>query len=638
METAMSFQALKDKNPTSTLKRFMREVAPMQFVREIYVNAVEAGATTMRVYFDPQYERLGTKKLCFADDGKGMTAREMYEYLAQYNSSSKTTEGSYHDNFGIGVKATTLLANPYGVVFLSWSSENPEGAMIWFTYDEAGDRVGLRPIEYIEIDEDNEEYTDTLCTHMSDGTRANVVALDDLRLAYPDGFEGIKWWECKEIAKIKEHGTIVMLLGQSSSDHSVGADWSERQLNHYFSSRFLMASIKIRSQNKIGSSGAPKGLIESLNRHIEHIDSVKADRGFVVDVFYIKPQDRSSSNGLWNQVQQRTLNGYCALAYKDELYNAQYGKREARSWGISHDDVISRVLLIVHPPHRRKQKDGVLRGCYPNERRDRLLWDDESTISDNRELDLTELKHYFTQNQPERLRKMLDEAYATNKQREQVDTSELQERYRELFKSKRARSGDVVKPADDGDLPLADHSPAESGGPSGKINPDWLPPELFPPKPAPPTSRPSPRQGKLGKGKTEHEVKVYWRTKPEYFDRAGTQMPFLVSYTRERTVIEANCNFSVFVEAIDHLRSMYESASQAELKAQVTDQVERYYETDLIMYALHYHAQQRKHPLYKGYGNEDLERALALRLLGSAWAIFPKIERSLSQLGYKKEK
>ena len=160
----MSFQTLQDKNPTSTLKRFMREVAPMQFVREIYMNCLEAKATTMRVYFEPQYEALGVKKLCFADDGTGMSAREMYEYLAKYNSSSKTTEGSYHDNFGIGVKATTLLSNPYGVVFLSWSKDNPEGAMIWFTYDEKLDRVGLRPIEYIDEDEDGEEYTDTLCT------------------------------------------------------------------------------------------------------------------------------------------------------------------------------------------------------------------------------------------------------------------------------------------------------------------------------------------------------------------------------------------------------------------------------------------------------------------------------------------
>lgn len=633
----MSFQALKDKNPTSTLKRFMREVAPMQFVREIYMNSLEADATTLHVYFDPQYEELDVKKLCFADDGKGMTAAEMYEYLAKYNSSSKTTEGSYHDNFGIGVKATTLLNNPYGVVFLSWSKDNPEGSMIWFTYDEALDRVGLKPFEYIEVDEDGEEYADTLCTQMSDGTRANVVALDDLRLVYPDGFEGIKWWQCKKAAKIKQHGTIVMLLGQSSSAHSVGADWSTRQLNHYFSGRFLATSIKVRQHNNDGHA-SPKGLIESLQRHIEHIDSVRAGRGFVVDVFYIKQLDRSRRNVLIDRISLKVLNGYCALAYKGELYNAKYGKREARSWGISHDDVISQVLLIVHPPQRRKQKDGIVRGCYPNERRDRLLWDDESIVSDNRELDLTEVKHFFTQNQPERLRKMLDDAYAANKQREQVDTSELQERYRKLFKAKRARSGDVVKPADDGELSLADRSPADSGGPGGKINPDWLPPELFPPKPEPPTERPSPRRGKLSKGKTDHKVTVYWRTDSKYFDRSGAEMPFFVSYTRERTVIEVNCSFSVFVEAIDYLRSQYESASQAELKAQVTEQLERYYETDLIMYALHYHAQQRKHPLYKGYGNEDLERALALRLLGSAWAIFPKIERSLSSLGYKKGK
>ncbi len=636
----MSFQTLQDKNPTSTLKRFMREVAPMQFVREIYMNCLEAEATTMRVYFEPQYEARGIKKLCFADDGIGMSAREMYEYLAKYNSSSKTTEGSYHDNFGIGVKATTLLSNPYGVVFLSWSEDNPDGAMIWFTYDEQLDRVGLRPIEYIEIDEDGEEYTDTLCTQMSDGTRANVVALDDLRLAHPDGFEGIKWWECKEKAKIKKHGTIVMLLGQSASANSVGADWSQRQLSHYMSSRFLKLPVEVRARTRASNIVAsnPLGLIAGLGESLEHFDQVRHRQGFIIDVLYLKPQDRSQSLPLGGFLTQKVLSGYSALAYKGELYNTQYGKREARSWGISHDDVISRVLLIVHPPQRRKQKDGIVRGCYPNERRDRLLWDDESIVSDNREIDLAELKHYFTQNQPERLRQMLDEAYATNKQREQVDTSELQERYRDLFKARRARTGNVVKPVDDGDLPLADRSPADSGGPGGKINPDWLPPELFPPKPEPPTEKPSPRRGKLGTGKTDHDVKVYWITETGRFDRAGTQMPFLVSYTRERTSIEANCSFSVFVEARDHLIRMYESASKSELKAQVEDQIERYYETDLIMYALHYHAQQRKHPLYKGYGNEDLERALALRLLGSAWAIFPRIEQSLSQLGYKKGK
>jgi hypothetical protein len=633
----MSFQTLQDKNPTSTLKRFMREVARMQFVREIYQNCLEAEATTMRVYFEPQYEALGVKKLCFADDGKGMSAREMYEYLAKYNSSSKTTEGSYHDNFGIGVKATTLLSNPYGVVFLSWSKDNPEGAMIWFTYDEQLDRVGLRPIEYIDEDEDGEEYTDTLCTQMSDGTRANVVALGDLRLAHPDGFEGVKWWECKEKAKIKKHGTIVMLLGQSASADSIGADWSKRQLSHYMSSRFLNLPVRVRILSDQLGTRYPLGLLDGLGRDKQHTDSVSCINGYSIEVIYIKRQNRAGSVRLGDIVTQRILSGYSALAYKDELYNAQYGKREARSWGISHDDVISRVLLIVHPPKRGKQSDKVVRGCYPNERRDRLLWDDESIVSDNREIDLTELKHYFTQNQPERLRKMLDEAYAANKQREQVDTSELQARYRDLFKARRARTGDVVKPADDGDLPLADRSPADSGGPGGKINSDWLPPEeLFPPKPEPPTERPSPRRGKLNTGKTDHEVKVYWRNDPQHFDRAGTQMPFLVSYTRERTVIEASCSFSVFVEARDHLIKLYESASVAELEAQVKDQIERYYETDLIMYALHYHAQQRKHPLYKGYGNEDLERALALRLLGSAWAIFPRIEQSLSQLGYKR--
>lgn len=623
----MSFQALKDKNPTSTLKRFMREVAPMQFVREIYVNAVEAGATKMRIYYEDQHLDRGVRKLCFADNGNGMTAREMYEYLAQYNSSSKTTEGSYHDNFGIGVKATTLLANPYGVVFLSWSAQNPEGAMIWFTYDEAGDRVGLKPIEY--IDEDGE--LDTICTRMPDGSQANVVSLDDLRLEYPGGYEGIKWWECKEAAKIDKQGTIVMLLGADRDADSVGADWAEKSIPHYISSRFIKIDAQISISGKIGNNSSrasaqrAKGLLDVLSRYIKHADTIE-HRGFVIDVLYVdvpyNKADPSTARGL----SAKALSGYSALEYKGELYHVTYGKREARSWGISHDDVIKKVLLIVRPPHRGMQSDGVIRGCYPNERRDRLLWDDESIVTDNREIDLSEIKRYFATHHPERLTQMLEEAYASNEQ-ERVDTTELRSKYMPVFKSKRSTKGAGIVASIDGDLPM-------SNAPGLRINPDWVP--LFPPEPKPEPARPR-RKGKAGQGKTEREVIIEWIDDEAEFVRDGVTLPFIVTLTN-RTEIKAFKSFSMFVQLRDHLMSMYESSSEVQLKAEVQHQIERHYTTDLDLFEVHRVA-QGKLPLVKAYdNNEAIDQVLAFRVLGSAWLMQPKIEQALAQAGYKKRK
>jgi hypothetical protein len=623
----MTFQALKDKNPTSTLKRFMREVAPMQFVREIYVNAVEAGATTMRVYFDPQYEMLGINKICFADDGKGMTAREMYEYLAQYNSSSKTTEGSYHDNFGIGVKATTLLANPYGVVFLSWSTENPEGAMIWFTYDEAGDRVGLRPIEYI----DEEGELDTICTRMPDGSQANVVSLDDLRLEYPDGYEGVKWWECKEAAKIDKHGTIVMLLGADRDADSVGASWYRNSIPHYISSRFIKIDAQISISEKIGNESSTasayraKGLLDVLYRYVKHTDTIE-HQGFMIDVLYVDVPYNKADPKTTSALSAKALSGYSALEYKGELYHVTYGKREARSWGISHDDVIKKVLLIVRPPHRGVQSDGVIRGCYPNERRDRLLWDDESIVTDNREIDLSEIKRYFATHHPERLTQMLEEAYASNEQ-ERVDTTELRSKYMPVFKSKRSTKGAGIVASIDGDLSM-------SNAPGLRINPDWVP--LFPPEPKPEPARPR-RKGKAGQGKTEREVIIEWIDDEAEFVRDGVTLPFIVTLT-DKTAIKAFKSFSMFVQLRDHLMSMYESSSEVQLKAEVQHQIERHYTTDLDLFEVHRVA-QGKLPLVKAYdNNEAIDQVLAFRVLGSAWLMQPKIEQALAQAGYKKRK
>jgi len=618
-------QPLKNKNPTASLKRFMAEIGPMQFVREIYMNSKEANATTMKVYFDHQFLKGGgPKKLCFADDGDGMTAAQMYEYLAHLNSSSKTTGGP-HDNFGIGVKTTTLLANPYGVVFLSWSEANPSGAMTWFVYDETQDVVGLKPFEYIEVDEDGYQERIALTTEMSDGSMANVVSLDELKKHHRNGFEGVKWWDCKKQSGIEGHGTIVMLLGKGRDEDSVGADWPRRALNYYLSTRFPRLVIGVRSSL---SSNNPRGLLDALEKSIQHTDKVKLNNGFSIDVHYMKePRIYKSNNhvqGVHDYAPDAIRKGYSAVEYKEELYHSAYGKDEMRSWGVSHDDVMSRILLIIKPPHYGMQTDGVMRGCYPNEKRNALLWSDEAVETENRALDLREVKMEFIEKQPELLKKWIKEAYEADQSEIKVDTSDLRNEWRRLFNARRSHQGKDLRPAPDGEVKPDVIEPSIPG--------IWMPPGATAPEPTP---KP-PRGSKERDAKTDHPVEITFPSEEEEdYSSSGVTLPVKVSLGSP-ILIMVNLNFSTFIEMKKFILNKFKAASDLALDHDYEQALRTIMVSDLDMCALHFHAQRRKHELFKTYNNTDLQRALAIRLLGSAWWMGPKLERILVRRGHKK--
>ena len=599
----------------------MAEIGPMQFVREIYMNSVEANATTMKVYFDHQFLKGGgPKKLCFADDGDGMTAAQMYEYLAHLNSSSKQT-GGLHDNFGIGVKTTTLLANPYGVVFLSWSKDNPGGAMAWFVYDEDQDVVGLKPFEYIEEDEEM-----TLTTEVSDGSMANVVSLEELQECHPNGFEGVKWWDCKKQSGIKNHGTIVMLLGKGRDEESIGADWSSRALNHYFSTRFLRLSVRVRYLLATGRAN-PKGLLEVLDKNIQQTDVVNLSNGVAVKVHYMDKlvvDSKGRMRDINDFLPQSIRRGYSAVAYKGELYHSAHGKDEMRSWGVSHEEVMTRILLIIHPPQYGMQMDGVKRGSYPNEKRNALLWADETVETENRALDLREVKMEFIEKQPELLKKWIKEAYEADQSELKVDTSSLRNQWRKLFNARRSHQGVDLKTAPDGDLKPDVIEPSLPG--------IWMPPSVPAPEPTP---KP-PKRAKEKDAKTDHPVEVTFPSEDEEdYSSGGVTLPVKVALGSP-IVIMVNLNFSTFIEMKRFILNKFKATSDIALDDDYDKALKKIMVSDLDMFALHLHAQRRKHELFKTYNNVDLQRALAIRLLGSAWWMGPKLEWALTRRGHKR--
>jgi hypothetical protein len=414
-----------------------------------------------------------------------------------------------------------------------------------------------------------------------------------------------------------------MLLGKGRDEDSVGADWSDRNLNHYLSTRFPRLVVEVRSSF---GSHKPRGLLDVLEKSIQHTDKIKLNNGFSIDVHYMKKTSRSrkSSKNQGDYAPAIIRKGYSAVEYKDELYHSAYGKDEMRSWGISHEDVMSCILLIIKPPHYGMQTDGVMRGCYPNEKRNALLWSDETVETENRALDLREVKMEFIEKQPELLKKWIKEAYEADQSEIKIDTSDLRNEWRRLFNARRSHQGKDLRPAPDGEVKPDVIEPSIPG--------IWMPPGTTAPEPTP---KP-PRGSKERDAKTDHPVEITFPSEDEEdYSSSGVTLPVKVSLGSP-IVIMVNLNFSTFIEMKKFILSKFKAASDLALDRDYDQALRTIMVSDLDMFALHLQAQRRKHELFKTYNNTDLQRALAIRLLGSAWWMGPKLERILVRRGHKK--
>ena len=634
-------QTLTDRNPTENLRRFSRNMHPMQFVREIYQNAIEAGATKVIAYHDKQFLDMGIKKLCFSDNGPGMSAEQMAIYLTQYNSSSKGS-GGVHDNFGIGVKATTLVTNPYGVVFLSWTKEEPHGNMLWFTYDEASSKVFIKPCEVTYFDEDGDEQTEVLEVEVPSINRSvNVINLAELEEFHPHGWQGIKWWECKQAAKVKESGFVVMLLGKNHQDSCDAI--TAYSLRKYMSQRYLETSyedivkgkkitIPLTLMDWVDTTRNARGLISSLKPFIEDTDMIVSSEGSKIRVIYF--HDGKKAARISDYSGGEVTKGFSALCYRNELYMQTTGKTNARSWGITSDSVIRKVVIIVTPPERAPRADGLEVGIYPNDTRDRLLWIDETKGQESRDFDLDAVKRWFIDNQPKRLVDMLKEA---------AEAEDFQDVSKSRAKSIMSKMASFLKPfkkAKGGTVTLADDgSIAFPANPHASvIHPAWQPGKTAQQiaqeeKEKREQSRPndgseSPRKGRPNKSKTERDIKTIWSKRDEHnFIHDGVEHPFDVNHNRIQTFIYANIDYPLFRQAIAQIKEQY-LCSEIDIEKTLK---ERFGEAAEV-YVLSISRTKLDVQKYTSQPH------MIASLYASYWMTLEKVQRSLAHQGHLKKK
>ena len=162
----------------------------------------------------------------------------------------------------------------------------------------------------------------------------------------------VKWWECKQAAKIKTTGTTVMLLGDSAEADSLPASWSQNTIAHYMSWRYEKTKIPYINDLRVDSkrSSRPLGLLQILEDYTYGQDRLYAPNGTQLDVYYVDVPKVKTSFKTDHYCSAKTHRGFSAIAYKSELYHSTGGKINARSWGITADGVIEKIIIIVRPP------------------------------------------------------------------------------------------------------------------------------------------------------------------------------------------------------------------------------------------------------------------------------------------------
>src|SRR2546426_7544008 len=195
------------------LDRLGQDCHPLQFLRELTQNAIEAIYRTPKkqgeIVWDVDWTLYdlegGPFKLCITDQGDGMTGEEMVKYINQLSSSLQ--EQTISGNYGVGAKIAAATRNHAGLIYLSW--KDGQGSMIHLWRDPETGQYGLRQIV------------------RPDGTFGHYGPLEDT--VRPE--------------TIIKHGTKIVLSGNAESEDTMKAPEAaaspSRWIAKYLNSRYF---------------------------------------------------------------------------------------------------------------------------------------------------------------------------------------------------------------------------------------------------------------------------------------------------------------------------------------------------------------------------------------------------------------
>ena len=534
------------------LDRLGQDCHPLQFVRELTKNSIEAiqrtGApgTIIWDYERVAFELEGLRKLCVIDTGDGMTGDEMVKFINQLSSSA--SKQSLQGNYGVGAKIAAATRNPAGISYFSW--KDGVGSMIFLFRDELTQQYGLKQWE------------------RADGSWTHFLPIeDDVK---PD--------------VIKEHGTMVVLHGTNSTEDTLRApDISpapRRWITRYLNTRYFHIpediTISCREGNVLAGGPAEDtgtrrtvlGQGEYLRRYATATGSVPLD-GAIAHWWIIgeHPEDKTGPTEKYSgHLEAR---GHTAALYQNELYELMIrraGMSRLQQFGITFG--YDRVVIYVEPKADARLTTNTARTALliANES---LPWDEWAaefrlklpaelkSFVESRAPDANRADHL--KNIRERLRAILD-LYKVSRYRAAVD-GQLRIDSHALTRGGRAASTGATREPSDTPVVREQKSPGgkegniyalferKDGSPGEKIEPDVFPKVSW--------------------------VSVVDRSRSEGFieDRAA-------KYLADQNHLQINSDFRVFCDMTKHLLQNYRQIAGAE--SLVEDTVRAWFEQALV--------------------------------------------------------
>lgn len=312
-------------NMTFLVMKLGEDCAPLQYVRELTQNAIEGirqlGGEPGQIVWDVDWTSHdlldGVFKLSCIDTGAGMTGPEMEKYINELSSS--ISEQSATGNFGVGAKISAAPRNPHGLVYMSW--KNGVGHMIHLWFDPEEQVYGLK-----RWPKNNGEFW--------------TVVSDDLKPK-----------------EIKDHGTVVVLLGKSDDDNTMepplGTPMRSRWILRYLNTRYFRFPkgivVKAREGWELPRTDSRHNFLRVVEGQGAWLDKNCKSSG-VVDLLGAKAHWWIIKSDIDKDSGHVAPGGHTAALYQNELYELQAGRAgiaKLQSFGVIFGT--DRVVIYLEP-------------------------------------------------------------------------------------------------------------------------------------------------------------------------------------------------------------------------------------------------------------------------------------------------
>jgi hypothetical protein len=587
------------------LDRLGMDCAPLQFLRELTQNSIEAilrtPAKSGEIRWDVDWNRLdlagdGVYKLAVLDTGDGMTGPEMVKYINQLSSSMQ--QQSFQGNYGIGAKIAAATRNHAGLIYVSW--KDGQGAVIHLWRDPTTGQYGLRQFEH------------------PNGTFAHWLPIEDSVKPEP----------------INDHGTMVVLLGNREEEHTIkapdGTPSPSRWIAKYLNTRFFhfpkSVTVRAREGWENPRSDKDRNLLRTISGQEAYLREHATDSGTV---------SLTSAQARWWVLRDEhaltqnsgfvNSSGHTAAVFRDELYEVETGRAgvaRLQQFGVILG--YNRVVIYVEPNPQKGEE------LTTNTARTHLLINSEP-------LPWADWAEEFRDKIPRGIKELIEEAAANATAHDHRDS--IRERLKqisELFRLTRYR------PTPTGELLVDEETPrrggrsllqeierrtartTKSGGKGGRAGDVYA---VFATESGQPAS----------KVKADPFPEVMWVSTKD-----GTREPGILEdragkYLSEQNLLQINADFRVFTDMVDRFCKMYPDLPGA--RTTIEEVVREWFEQSLVETVMGVQSLEGA----REWSNEDILRALSEEALTSA--IMPRyhldfaIKRALgSKLGSVKQR